>query len=187
MHAAVRRVLLAFLLGSLAVGCAATSAAAHSELIGTTPAAGSAVGDSPTELALSFSDGVLPVGVVVRATDAAGAVLTAEAPVVSGRQVVQRLAPATVSGRVSVVWRIVSVDGHQLQGTFGFAVGGGTAAAPPSAASSAPSPAAAQPAPAEAASTDDDGGPWLLAGLAVAALAALGAVAVPVVRRRRRP
>ncbi len=119
---------LAVLLG-LALALVATPASAHDELIGSTPAADAQIDALPAELQLTFS-GVLmdePGATQLVVTDAAGTALAAGDPVLDGTRLTQPLA-GSASGTVTVLWRVVSSDGHPVSGEFSFTVGDGSVA-----------------------------------------------------------
>jgi len=119
---------LAVLLG-LALALVATPASAHDELIGSTPAADAQIDALPAELQLTFS-GVLmdePGATQVVVTDAAGTALAAGDPVLDGTRLTQPLA-GSASGTVTVLWRVVSSDGHPVSGELSFTVGDGSVA-----------------------------------------------------------
>ena len=180
----------------------ASPAFAHDELIGSSPAAGSEVDALPAEITLTFSgvliDGAGTTQIVV--TDASGADITGGDPVLDGTKVTQPLAASAAPGLVTVVWRVVSSDGHPVSDQFTFTVAGGSGASP-EASASASSPAATSPAavaptgtapsPTESAPADDagDGGmsPAVWIGAGVAIFAALIAVftATSAAKRRR--
>ncbi|WP_243075251.1 copper resistance CopC family protein [Microbacterium sp. SS28] len=108
---------------SLLLGAAPASA--HDELVSTDPAAGSAVAALPDELTLTFS-GVLATDAgasEVAVTDATGASLVDGAPVASDTVLTQALA-GEASGVVTVLWKVVSSDGHPISGEFSFTVDG---------------------------------------------------------------
>lgn len=149
--------LAAALLAVAAVLLPALPAAAHDELISTDPGADAVLDALPPQITFSYSAEVLTDAgaTVVEVTDASGASLTDGAPQVSGTEVTQALA-GTASGAVTVKWRVVSSDGHPIDGEFGFTV---PAAAPtPSAAPTAPTatPTPTPTASASAASTPSD-------------------------------
>ncbi len=193
--------LLALIVG-FALTLVASPAVAHDELIGSSPAAGSEVDALPAEITLTFSgvliDGAGTTQIVV--TDAAGADITGGDPVLDGTKVTQPLAASAAPGLVTVVWRVVSSDGHPVSDQFTFTVAGGSGASP-EASASASSPAATSsaavaptgtaPSPTESASADDagDGGlsPAVWIGAGVAIFAALIAVftATSAAKRRR--
>jgi methionine-rich copper-binding protein CopC len=157
------------------VWATAVPASAHDELVSSTPAAGTSVDVLPAQLVLTFSAELLSDGssTVVQVTDESGASVTDAAPVVQGSTVTQSLA-GTATGDVSVLWRVVSSDGHPISGEFAFDVAA-TPATPTPTMSPAPS---AEPAPAATASAsptptatvapvDSSGAdplPWVLAG-----------------------
>lgn len=186
-------------LGLAAVLITAVPASAHDELLVSDPADGASVETLPEEISLTFSAFPLdePGATLVEVTDATGAALTSGDPVVDGTEVTQALAgPAT--GAVSVLWKIVSSDGHPIDGEFTFTVAGGdpsataTAPAEPSGSAEPTADASAGPAdevtatpgaPAEA----GDASPaliWTIVAVVLAALAA--AVTYLLVSRSRR-
>ncbi|WP_336633126.1 MULTISPECIES: copper resistance CopC family protein [unclassified Microbacterium] len=115
----------------------AAPASAHDELIGAEPAAQSQVDAPPDELVLTFSGVLLdqPGTTEVVVTDAAGTDLTDGDPVLSGTRLTQPLTPTAQPGAVTVVWRVVSSDGHPVSGQYTFTVGGDADGAPTPAAS----------------------------------------------------
>jgi methionine-rich copper-binding protein CopC len=108
----------------------AAPAQAHDELVSADPASGTTADALPAQLTLTFS-GVLSAGPgasEVSVTDAAGTSLTDGAPVVADTVLTQPLA-GEASGVVTVLWKVVSSDGHPISGEYSFTV---TAAASPS-------------------------------------------------------
>ena len=103
---------------------------AHDELIGSSPAAGSEVDALPTEITLTFSGVLLDEAGATQivVTDASGADITGGDPVLDGTKVTQPLAATPAPGVVTVVWRVVSSDGHPVSDQFTFTVGAGGAA-----------------------------------------------------------
>lgn len=106
----------------------AAPALAHDELIGSNPAAGSTVDRLPAELTLTFSGVLLaePEATEVVVTDAAGTDLTGGDPVVDGTRLTQPLS-GDATGEVTVIWRVVSSDGHPISDSFAFHVGSAVA------------------------------------------------------------
>ncbi|MFT4051578.1 MAG: copper resistance protein CopC [Microbacterium sp.] len=124
-----RRAAIAALVAALAL--VASPAWAHDELIGSDPAAGSHLDELPAELTLTFSDVLLdePGTTEVVVTDAAGTSLTSGDPVLDGTRLTQAL-EGEASGTVTVIWRVVSHDGHPVSDEFSFTVGEDTASTP---------------------------------------------------------
>lgn len=189
------------LAAALTVGTAG-AAAAHDELVSTDPAAGSTLATAPTAVSLTFSGELLDLSATVVAEGPQGAVAVGEA-VVDGTTVQASMPDGLADGEYLVTWRVVSGDGHPIQGTLAFTLATGSTSAPGAATASAepadPTPSA-PPAPSTApaaaptstpSATPPDasapapapGGspwPWVLVGVAAA-----GAVAALVTRRRR--
>ncbi|MBX6383447.1 MAG: copper resistance protein CopC [Microbispora sp.] len=102
------------------------------------------------KVTLEFADSVQFPVVVVRGED--GKRYEKGAPVVDGPKVTEAVAGPVPPGRYTIAWRVVSPDGHPLEGEIPFTVvgdqslGTATSAAAPDGAASAPA-AAAAPAP----------------------------------------
>ncbi|MFT3798752.1 copper resistance CopC family protein [Microbacterium sp.] len=151
---------------------AAMPAWAHDELLGADPADGAHLDALPAEIALTFSGVLLdePGATDIVVTDAAGTDLTDGDPVLDGTRVRQALQGAG-SGPVTVLWRVVSSDGHPISGQYAFTVGEGGATFTP-----APG--------ADMAGTDAT---WLLWVGGIAVVCVVGIVLVVVLSRKRAP
>ena len=76
-------------------------------------------------LRLTYSDNVLAVGTELYVTDADGGDVGSTPATVSGRDVVQLLDTPLADGDYRCVWRVVSSDGHPIEGGFGFDIASG--------------------------------------------------------------
>lgn len=167
----------------------ASSAAAHDELIGTDPAADSTLDASPSQLTLTFSANIASDAGAseVQVTDAAGTALAGE-PVVQDNVLTVPLT-AEASGAVTVLWKVVSSDGHPISGEFGFTVTPATTPTPtptptPSPTETTTPEPTPSPSAAPADSTFGEVWPWVVGGIVVIALG--GAVVYLLVSRARR-
>ncbi|WP_194395672.1 copper resistance CopC family protein [Microbacterium atlanticum] len=191
-------ILLAALLAALGLVLGAASPAqAHDELVGSDPAADTSLDALPAQLTLTFSAEIADDegASVVEVTDAAGTALTDDPPVVRDNVLTQPLA-GEASGAVTVLWKVVSSDGHPISGEFSFTVAGAPAPTPTETTTPTPTETAAPVetetptatptaiAPDEADSTFGDVWPWVLFGLLAAGVA--GAVLYLVLSRARR-
>lgn len=117
------------------------SAQAHADLVHSNPAAGSQLKTLPTEVTVQFDDDLLVLGGaktnVLAVRDPQGRQVDLKNSKVSGATLTVGLSPSNVTGTFTVSWRVVSGDGHPVEGTFQFAVG--TQLVSPSPQSSAPS------------------------------------------------
>ncbi len=104
-----------------------TAAFAHDELVGTQPERETQIAELPAELVLTFSGVLLdePGATEVVVTDAAGTSLVAGDPVLDGTRLTQPV-EGSAAGAVTVIWRVVSSDGHPVSGEYAFTVGDGT-------------------------------------------------------------
>jgi methionine-rich copper-binding protein CopC len=180
---------------ALAVGVPAAPARAHTELIRTAPAAQSATTSPVTAVTLTFSGLIKAAGATVRVTGADNTSYSDGAPRAVDKTVTQEVTPLPV-GTITVTWRVISVDGHPIQGRFGFTnraapppasrVTTASPTVPPTAPPSAEgSPVAGSPAPAGDTSGDADSSRsawWAVLTPVVLVLA----LAVGLLRRRRR-
>ncbi len=173
---------------------AAAPASAHTRLLSSDPADGSSRDDAPTRVSLLFNEDIEAGFATVTVVGPDGSRYQTGTVSTSGGEVAIGVAPLGPAGVYQVGYRVVSDDGHPVQGAVSFTLTTpGPAAAPqavpPAAAAAAPAgPAAAEPAPAATTGSpprEGDGGstwPWL-----VGALVAVGAVGagVAVALRRR--
>ncbi|WP_435589365.1 copper resistance CopC family protein [Micromonospora chalcea] len=184
----------------------ATPAAAHNSLQEATPARDARLTTAPTQVTLRFLQRLNPAFTTITLRDSTDRQVPASAPAVDGATGTVTIEEPLANGTYTVAYRVVSRDGHPVQGSYRFTVADPAAppAAAPSSTTDAPSPAAsadvsagasasagaaagadASPASADASADADDGLPvGLLAGAAVAAVAVAGAAAL-LLRRRR--
>ena len=118
----------------------AVPAAAHTQLVSSSPAQGATV-ESPASVSLTFSEALLDIGAQIAVLDAQGGDHASGAvyfPEPSTAQVdVSPLDP----GSYTAPWRVVAEDGHPIEGTLAFTVVAPTPA-PSTTPSASPSPEA---------------------------------------------
>ncbi len=170
------------------LSCFAAPAAAHNELISSTPAADAVLTTAPTEVSLTFSAALNPAATQLAVVDSRARSVVDGSPRIDGVTVRQALTPNLSNGEYRLSYRVVSQDGHTVSDTQSFTVQ--AAAASPS---TAETPAKSRTAHAhqhetsEAASREraDSGGIsgwWIVGG----GVAVLGVVAGTVLVWRRR-
>jgi copper transport protein len=123
------RALLVLLLCSLALP---GSAWAHATLIKVTPENGAVLSTPPTTVRLVFDDTVRAGSGIKAIRNDGGSVLAGKARVADGRTLVVPLRSGLSDGDYTVLWRVVSDDGHTVAGVTVFGVG--TGRPPPTAA-----------------------------------------------------
>ena len=126
----LRAVLLVVLGGLLLLAGTATPAAAHNSLIRTSPADGTTVPRTPSELVLTFNEPGIALGTSIVVTGPTGPVTVGGARLVD-TTVRQTLAGGAPAGRYEVVWRVTSDDGHPVTGRYAFTSSAAGAAGPP--------------------------------------------------------
>lgn len=135
----LRRLGLVLAIPLLLAGLAAAPAQAHAELESTNPADGSSISAPPENVVLTFGEELVPETVNVAISDAGGP-LDGITPRTDGAVVTVPWPAEVGDGDYTVAFRVVSQDGHPVEGIFAFTVAAGAASAPatPAVASGAP-------------------------------------------------
>jgi copper resistance protein C len=182
------------ILAVLALVVAGAPAGAHAELESSDPKDGASLASAPAEISFTFGEQILDQGNAITLTvvDDSGQDAGPEArldlgPVtVDGDTVTVAWPDASPAGEFRAAYRVVSADGHPIDGTITFtvqeAVGAVDSASPVSSASATPSASASAAPSASPAPADGEDGPsagllvWVIAvGLAVLVGAGAGA------------
>ncbi|MEW1809054.1 copper resistance protein CopC [Pseudarthrobacter sp. NPDC080039] len=122
--------LLIFLTTAAFAIASSVAAHAHDVLVSSDPANGSTVSTVPAKVGLTFDHTPIAINSIVRVQDATGAD-QADGPVsIVDNHVSQPVKPDAPNGTYTVVWRVVSSDGHPIEGTFNFTAGTATATSP---------------------------------------------------------
>jgi methionine-rich copper-binding protein CopC len=96
-------------------------AQAHAALVSSSPSDGAVVASAPTEVTFTFDETVMaPAYVVVKAPD--GSNVVQGSATISGATVTQAVRLVPQQGAYSASYRVVSDDGHPVQGTIDFTV-----------------------------------------------------------------
>jgi copper transport protein len=124
------RVLVLFLLALGALLAPASPASAHAALIGSNPAPGSTIGDSPAEITITFSEHVSVVEgkIIVLAPD--GKKISGTPSVTGDVLHIPVRKAAKPLGTYLVSYRVISADTHPVGGAVTFSVGAPSATPP---------------------------------------------------------
>ncbi|MBL7259545.1 copper resistance CopC family protein [Paractinoplanes lichenicola] len=125
----MRRVLVA-LAAVVAVLLPSSPAWAHAQLLSSAPAAGAALAASPAVVTLRFSEELNPSFITIVLSDAAQQRVPAGAPVVAAATATVAVDSPVENGAYTVAYRVVSKDGHTVQGSYAFTVGSVSSVAP---------------------------------------------------------
>lgn len=181
------------LLSAVALVLGGSAASAHDTVVGTSPGDGETLTSAPTQVSVEINAAPQTLGSRMLITASDGTVLFDGEPTITDRVASVQL-PAVANDGYQVAWRLVSSDGHPIEGTFGFVVDDPAAVAPAEAptteaaeATTATAEAAAPTAEASAstdATTSGDGSglSWVPVALIVAVIA--GLVLLVLFRRR---
>jgi hypothetical protein len=111
--------LLALLLFSI---CGGYSSYAHSSMIEQLPKGNSTITVMPQEVKLTFDEELLDLGsgnsVIVKNPE--GNEITTGATVLLSSNISRKLTASNMPGKYSVIYRVVSADGHVVEGTYQF-------------------------------------------------------------------
>lgn len=97
-------------------------AQAHDTLLSTDPVDGSTLETSPEEVTFTFSSDILDVSPLVRVSDEAGDEIAEIVPTVEGPTATATLDEPLAAGTYDIQWRVVSSDGHPIEGTLSLTV-----------------------------------------------------------------
>jgi len=123
----VRRGAVSLLTALVFVLLLAAPGSAHAELESTSPANGQRLDTAPTKITMTFSESVNLVDGGIHLLKGGGLTVTTPDPTVDGHTVSWRMPAHLANGAYVVSWRVVSADGHPIDGAFAFGIG---AAAP---------------------------------------------------------
>ena len=100
---------------------------AHGEMVKATPAVDSNVLTAPAEVSIEFDGKLQIIGNTninsIEVTDNQGQLISSPTSVVEGNKISTKLQLTDITGLVSVHYRIVSEDGHPVEGDYSFTVG----------------------------------------------------------------
>ena len=138
------RIIGTILLAGLGILAPISPASAHTDLVGTSPAADSDVNAAQETISLTFSEPPLVDGAAIVVMTAEGDILDSPAPALNGASLSIPWPADLTTGKVTVQWRATAQDGHVESGEFVFnytaAAEGGVAPSPTESAIPAESP-----------------------------------------------
>lgn len=166
----------------------ASPAVAHNALVSSQPGQNTRVTQAPEEIELVFTERLNGEFTTIVVSDAGGAQVPVEGPVVDQQRAVARPVQPLPDGVYTVAYRVVSADGHPVQGSFRFAVNAPLTAGSGAATASAAATGSAAAEPGQAQSEEPSGGlgwwPYLVGGVVLVTVGVTVA-AVFAARRRR--
>lgn len=100
-------------------------ASAHDQLVSSTPAEGERLGSAPTEVTLSFSGELLPMGAIIMVVDGDDRDWVDDDPTIELTTITAPLKEGLVDAGYELRWQVVSSDGHPISGIVPFTIGDG--------------------------------------------------------------
>jgi methionine-rich copper-binding protein CopC len=176
MTRAALRLLTATLVACLALLLGAAPAFAHTRLESSDPADKSTVDTAPDSVSLTFNEDIGAEFASMSVVGPDGTNYATGTVSTSGGQVSTAVSPLGPAGVYEIGYRVVSDDGHPVQGTVSFTL---TTAGPAAAAPAAPAP---EPAPVVAPQANTAAGegapiwPWLVGAVILVAVGAIAAL-----------
>ena len=124
----VRRIAAGLAVAAVVIFAIAAPAAAHDQLVSSSPSADEQLESPPESITMTFSGDLLVLdesltGAVVLVVDASGRDWVSGDVTVAGRTVTAPLAPGMPTAGYQVRWQVVSEDGHPIAGVVPFTVG----------------------------------------------------------------
>jgi copper transport protein len=126
----LRRAIVSVLLAVVCVLLLAAPGSAHAELVQTTPANGQRLEQAPAQITLAFSESVNLLEDGISLLNSHGATVSTPDPSVDGHTVTWPMPEHLRNGPYVVTWRVISADGHPVEGAFSFGVGAAARAVP---------------------------------------------------------
>ena len=154
---------------------------AHNSLTKAVPDKNSTVTQRPEQVELTFLQRVDPKFLKIEVTDAQKRKVPLETPKADGKVGAVTFSEPLTNGVYTVAYRVVSLDGHPVQGSYTFTLNDPSATTPPPAVEPAATVAAV---PASSSSSDDGTGLWPIAG-GIALVVVIVGAALFTLRRRR--
>jgi hypothetical protein len=154
---------------------------AHNSLTKAVPDKNSTLTRSPQQVELTFLQKVDPKFLTIGVTDAQKRKVPLETPKADGKVGTVDFSGPLTNGVYTVTYRVVSLDGHPVQGSYKFALNDPSATTPPPAAEPE---ATVVTVPASSSSPDDGTGLWPIAG-GIALVVVIVGAALFALRRRR--
>jgi methionine-rich copper-binding protein CopC len=115
-----QRIIGAILLAALGIFAPMTPAAAHTDLVSTSPVKDSEVLTAQETISLTFSEPPLVDGAAIVVMTSEGDILDSPAPVLDGASLSIPWPADLTPGKVTVQWRATAQDGHVESGEFVF-------------------------------------------------------------------
>ncbi|MFG1994639.1 copper resistance CopC/CopD family protein [Actinoplanes sp. NPDC048988] len=119
----MKRVLLLLLVALGVLAVPTSPAQAHASLLGAVPAPGSIVGTSPTEIVVTFSEAVTPVGGRIQVISPDGKRISGAARATGSTLRIPVRRADQPLGTYLVSYRVISADSHPVGGALTFSVG----------------------------------------------------------------
>ena len=133
-YAKSQRIIGSILLAGIAIFAPISSVSAHTDLVSSSPAAGSDVNAAQEFISITFAEPMLMEGAAIVVVDSTDTTLESPAPTQEGATLSIPWPVGLTPGLVTVQWRATGADGHVLSDEFTFnytaAAEGGMAPSP---------------------------------------------------------
>lgn len=113
--------------GLMGLTAQAPTALAHSNGVSSSPDDGEIVDALPPKVEVTFDAGLMDIGAALAVVGPDGAVVSDATPTIGKRTISTALTGSGLPGVYKVAYRIVSEDGHAVEGKYAFTVAGAAA------------------------------------------------------------
>ena len=124
-----KRIIAALFTGLLTLLFNTQPVNAHTKLISSSPAVGSEIDNWPNQIILEFDEDLISLDTeksnFVVANNALGDQISEPDEVINGNSISVTLSPNEVKGPVLIYYRVISADGHPVEGEYKFTYGVG--------------------------------------------------------------
>jgi methionine-rich copper-binding protein CopC len=110
----------------------ASPAFGHASQVDSSPTADEVLSPAPSEVTITFDSALLDMGAALVVRDKGGSSIVTGDAVIDDRVLSVAVDPSAPAGVYEVAYRVVSVDGHTVEGAFTYSVEGAAGAAEPS-------------------------------------------------------
>lgn len=120
----------------------ASPAFGHASQVDSSPAAEEVLSPAPSDVTITFDSPLLDMGAALVVRDQDGSSIVTGEPVIDDRAFSVAVDPSAPPGMYEVAYRVVSADGHTVEGAFTYRVGGSADATEPTESTGTPVPSA---------------------------------------------
>jgi methionine-rich copper-binding protein CopC len=180
----ISRVAAASLIAAIVGVLAGGPAWAHNSLVEATPRKDAKLTEAPDEVRLTFLQKLDARYLTIVVSDAQRQKVATAAPKADGKTGIVAFTDQLPNGAYTVAYRVVSTDGHPVQGSYTFTIAGAVTEESPAAPAPVQTSAAASAPATVPVAQKEESSSWLPLGAGVVGVVLIGGIVVFILRRR---